>query len=185
MSKTFHSQKRNKASLSTFHFRKNSKKELLRRFACQPEFFFQTNQSFEYLKSRTLWNLLATPDAFGSLWVFFMCSTRASPPNTTLWHIGHGVAVAPPIMSAACCCKTPRCSWSSCSTGGGDAGIAVQRLAHIRNKTHKINIQSRGNFEKKICQTVNFDIKQINVKIANWYFLLIILKLIIKCLNNC
>lgn len=96
-------------------------------------FFKETNPS-KYWNSRTLWNLLATPDAFGSLWVFFMCSTRASPPNTTLWHIGQGVAVAPPIMSAACCCKTPRCSWSSCSTGGGDAGIAVQRLGHIHNK---------------------------------------------------
>lgn len=102
----------------------------------ESSFFKRTNPS--NIEKAELWNLLATPDALGSLCVFFMCSTRASPPNTTLWHIGQGVAVAPPIMSAACCCKTPRCSWSSCSTGGGDAGIAVQRLGHIHHKkTHK------------------------------------------------
>lgn len=68
------------------------------------------------------WNLLATPEAFGSLCVVFICSTSASPPNRTLWQIGHGVAEAPLIIKAACCCKTPRCSWSSYSIGRGVVG---------------------------------------------------------------
>lgn len=58
-------------------------------------------------------NLLATPDAFGSLCVFFICSIRASAPKNSLWQIGQDVALGPPI-NAACCCNTPKCSCSSC-----------------------------------------------------------------------
>lgn len=48
-----------------------------------------------------------------SLCTFFMWSISASVPRKSLWHTGHDVALGPP-MSAACCCKTPRCSCSSC-----------------------------------------------------------------------
>lgn len=110
----------------------NLKKEIRYRLSIwsecgQNSFFKPTNPDRE--KSRwSSGNLLATPDAFGSLCVFFMCSTSASPPNTTLWHIGQGVAVAPPIISAACCCKTPRCSWSSCSTGRWRCGHSSWKI---------------------------------------------------------
>lgn len=52
--------------------------------------------------------LLATPEAFGSLWVCFMCSISASPPRKSLWHTGQLVAFGPPIR-AACCWNTTRC----------------------------------------------------------------------------
>lgn len=52
--------------------------------------------------------LLATPEAFGSLWVCFMCSINASPPRKSLWHTGQLVAFGPPIR-AACCWNTTRC----------------------------------------------------------------------------
>lgn len=52
--------------------------------------------------------LLATPEAFGSLWVCFICSMRASPPRKSLWQTGQLVAFGPPIR-AACCWNTTRC----------------------------------------------------------------------------
>lgn len=57
-----------------------------------------------------IWYLLATPEAFGSLWVCFICSIRASPPKNILWHRGHDVAFGPPIR-AACCCNRPIHCW--------------------------------------------------------------------------
>lgn len=49
----------------------------------------------------------------GSLCWCFIWSIRASAPKNSLWQMGQEVAFGPPI-SAACCCRTPRCNWSSC-----------------------------------------------------------------------
>lgn len=63
--------------------------------------------------------LLATPEAFGSLCVIFMCSMSASPPRHSLWHTGQLVALGPP-MRELCCWNTTRCCSSffggACST---------------------------------------------------------------------
>lgn len=50
----------------------------------------------------------------GSLCECFICSISASAPRNSLWQIGQDVAFGPPI-NAACCCKTPKCSCSSCN----------------------------------------------------------------------
>lgn len=65
---------------------------------------------------RPHYHLLATPEAFGSLCVCFMCSMRASPPRNILWQRGQEVAFGPPI-SAACCCNRPIHCWQKSALG--------------------------------------------------------------------
>ena len=61
--------------------------------------FFASLKNFikgEALASTFFWEsmkyLQATPLAFGSLWVYFMCSMRFSPLKNNLWQTGHGCA---------------------------------------------------------------------------------------------
>jgi hypothetical protein len=72
-------------------------------------------------------NLLATPEALGSLWVCFMCSMSASPPRNNLWQMGHDVAFGPPIR-AACCCNTGTRSCNSCERRHEDGRTLSGRL---------------------------------------------------------
>ena len=86
--------------------------------------------------------LLATPEAFGSLWVCFMCSMRASPPRKSLWQTGQLVAFGPPIR-AACCWNTTRCC-NSFFEGRKKRNTGSRHTRRTgREPTHRIPPQSR------------------------------------------
>ena len=46
--------------------------------------------------------LPGTPDAFGSLCTYFMCSIRSSPEMQSFWQMGQQLGLGPPT-NAVCC----------------------------------------------------------------------------------
>jgi len=100
-------------------------------------------------------NLLATPEALGSLCVCFMCSMRASPPRNSLWQIGQDVALGPPIR-AACCCNTGTRSCSSCERTHEDGRTLMGRLDTHKHRQHETRGSARVKYES---ETRNTNIK--------------------------
>ena len=58
--------------------------------------------------------LPGTPDAFGSLCTYFICSMRDSPLTQSFWHSGQHAGLGPPTR-AVCCKAIQRKKAKTCS----------------------------------------------------------------------
>ncbi len=74
-------------------------------YSCDVERTKQLYKAYRHLKLHGIGNDLVpgTPDALGSLWMYFMCSMSASPLEHSFWQMGQQLGLGPP--TSVVCCK--------------------------------------------------------------------------------